>query len=430
MTRLHPGDPARPWSRLPRRTARLRLTVLFGGLSLVSGVILLAVTYLLVDQSTGPGSRSIPTQLAGPAAGPSARGQISLPAGAGSLQQVSAAQAAAVNRVVRAVLGELLMQSPIALAIVTVTAVALGWVVAGRILRPLSTITTAARRISASRLNERLGLRGPDDELKALGDTLDDLFARLESSFQAQRHFVANASHELRTPLTRERAMLQVALDDPETTTGTWRDTAREILASNAEQESLIEALLALASSEGSLDKREPVDLAAVTGEVLAARQAETGRLGLRVEGAARPAALDGDPLLIERLTANLIDNAIRHNVPGGTIEVTTGSGNGYGFLSVTNTGAVIPPAEVSRLFQPFHRLGGRGTQGSQGHGLGLSIVRAIATAHGADVEACALPGGGLAINVTFPHPSPTGRSVARQSRRDLDEPLRVLPHA
>jgi signal transduction histidine kinase len=197
--------------------------------------------------------------------------------------------------------------------------------------------------------------------------------------------------------------MLQVALDDPGTTTGMWRDTAREILASNAEQESLIEALLTLASSEGSLYKREPVDLAAVTGEVLAARQAETGRLKLRVEGAARPAALDGDPLLIERLTANLIDNAIRHNVPGGIIEITTGSGNGHGFLSVTNTGPVIPPAEVSRLFQPFQRLRDRGTHGSQGHGLGLSIVRAIATAHGADIEARALPGGGLAINVTFP---------------------------
>jgi signal transduction histidine kinase len=414
--------------RLPRRSAHLRLTALFGGLFLGAGAVLLAVTYVLVEQATQPGA-SIPTQPTG-SAGSSPGDGVSLPAGSrGSLQQISAAQAAAVNRAVGAVLGELLKQSPIALAIVTVVAVALGWMVAGRILRPLSTITTAARRISASNLNERLGLQGPDDELKALGDTLDDLFARLESSFQAQRHFVANASHELRTPLTRERAMLQVALDDPETTAGTWRDTAREILASNAEQESLIEALLTLTSSEGSLYKREPVDLAAVTGEVLAARHAEADRLGLRVEGAARQAALDGDPLLIERLTANLIDNAIRHNVPGGTIEVTTGSGTGCGFLSVTNTGPVIPPAEVSRLFQPFQRLGGRGTQGSRGHGLGLSIAIAIATAHGAGVEARALPGGGLAIKVTFPRPSPTGRAVAGRSLRDLDEPLRVLPH-
>jgi signal transduction histidine kinase len=385
------------------RTARLRLTALYGGLFLACGAVLLAVTYLLVDQSTGPGSSSIPTQLVGPAARPPARGQISLPAGVGSLQQISAAQAAAVNRLVRGVLGELLIQSPIALAIVTVVALALGWVVAGRILRPLATITAAARRISASNLNERLDLQGPADELKALGDTLDDLFTRLEASFEAQQHFVANASHELRTPLTRERAMLQVALDDPGTTTGMWRDTAREVIASNAEQESLIEALLALASSQGGPGHREPVDLAAVTGEVLLACGPETGRLGLRVEAATQPAALDGDPLLVERLVANLIGNAVRHNVTGGRVEVTTGSDNGRAVLSVTNTGPVISPAEVGRLFQPFQRLHPR--HATNGHGLGLSIVRAIATAHGATIGTHALPGGGLTVDVTFPPP-------------------------
>ena len=411
--RLRPRDAAWLWPRLPRRSARLRLAFLFGGLFLVSGAVLLAVTYLLVDQATIPGDNSIPAQLTGPA-GSAAGGRISLPAGsAGSAQQISAAQTAAVNRVVRAVLRELLMRSPIALAIVTVVAVALGWVVAGRILRPLSTITTAARRISASNLDERLSLPGPHDELKALGDTLDDLFARLESSFQVQRHFVANASHELRTPLTRERAMLQVALDDPGTTTGRWRDTARDVLASNAEQESLIEALLALASSEGNLDKREPVDLGTVTREILAAHQAETGRPGLKIEDAVRSAVLDGDPLLIERLAANLIDNAVRHNVADGMMEISTGSENGCAFLSVTNTGPVIPPGEVGRLFQPFHRLSGRGTRGGQGHGLGLSIVRAIATAHGAAVTARALPSGGLTIDVTFPRPAPARPAVA-----------------
>jgi signal transduction histidine kinase len=427
MTPPHPRDTAgpgprpprpagrlpRPAGRLPRRTARLRLTVLFAGLFLVSGAILLTVAYLLVEQATGSGKSGSLTQLVGSARS-SPGEQISVPLGSGSPQQISAAQAAAVSRVIRAVLNQMLIQSPIALAIVTVAAVALGWVVAGRILRPLSAITAAARRISASNLNERLSLHGPDDELKALGDTLDDLFARLESAFQAQRHFVANASHELRTPLTRERAMLQVALDDPGTTAGMWRDTARDILASNAEQESRIEALLTLASSEGSLEKREPVDLAAVISEVLAARHAETSRLRLRVKAAARPAVLDGDPLLIERLTANLIDNAMRHNVPGGTIEVTTGSGEGRGFLSVTNTGPVIPPAQVGRLFQPFQKLSGRETHGSQGHGLGLSIVQAIATAHGAAVAARPLPGGGLAITVTFPRPAPTGTAGAR----------------
>jgi signal transduction histidine kinase len=213
-------------------------------------------------------------------------------------------------------LRQVLIQAPAALAVVTVLALVLGWLVAGRVLRPLATITVAARRISATNLHRRLALSGPDDELKALGDTLDDLFARLEASFEAQRHFVASASHELRTPLTRERTMLQVALDDPGTTAEAWRSTALDVLASNAEQEGLIEALLALAISEGGLDRHEPVDLAAVTGEVLLGRRREASRRGLYVEAAIGAAILDGDPLLTERLAANLIDNAVCHNIP------------------------------------------------------------------------------------------------------------------
>jgi signal transduction histidine kinase len=300
-----------------------------------------------------------------------------------------------------------LIQAPIALAIVTVVALALGWVVAGRVLRPLATITTAARRISASNLHERLSLRGPDDELKALGDTLDDLFARLEAAFEAQRHFVANASHELRTPLTRERAMLQVALDDPGTTAETWRSVSQEVLASNAEQESLIEALLTLASSQGGLCQRKPVDLAAITGQALQARRPEADRRDLRLATYAQPAAVDGDPLLIERLAANLIDNATRHNLPGGYVKITTTTEGGRAVLSVASTGPVIPPAEVARLFQPFQRLHNRRAHDGQGHGLGLSIVRAIATAHGATIGAHALPGGGLTIEITFPPATP-----------------------
>jgi signal transduction histidine kinase len=300
-------------------------------------------------------------------------------------------------------LRQVLIRAPAALAIVTALALALGWLVAGRMLRPLATITAAARRISASNLHQRLALRGPDDELKALGDTLDDLFGRLEAAFEAQRHFVANASHELRTPLTRERTMLQVALDDPDTTAETWRNTALDVLASNAEQESLIEALLALATSEGGLDRREPVDLAAITGEVLLARRPEASRQGLRVQAAIQPAVLDGDPLLTERLAANLIDNAVRHNVPDGYLTVTTAARDGRAILSVSSSGLVIPPAKVGRLFQPFQRLHPRGTPNSGGHGLGLSIVRAIAAAHGAAITARARPGGGLSVDVTFP---------------------------
>jgi len=392
-----------PWPRPPRRTARLRLTALYGALFLACGAVLLVVTYVLVERAIDPVNVNRVIDLKMPFA-------LSLTGrGRSSAGQLTPLEVTLAKAIAGADLGQVLIQAPIALAIVTVLAVALGWVVAGRILRPLSTITAAARRISASNLNERLGLRGPDDELKALGDTLDDLFTRLETSFQAQRHFVANASHELRTPLTRERTMLQVALDDPGTTAETWREVARDVLASNAEQEGLIEALLALATSEGGLDCRDPVDLAAVTGEVLLARRHEAGRLGLHVEADTRPAVFGGDSLLAERLVANLIDNAVRHNVADGMVEVTTGSKNGCAVLSVASTGPVIPPDEVARLFEPFQRLHPRGTRtgtsndAQNGHGLGLSIVRAIATAHGAAVGARALPGGGLAIDVTFP---------------------------
>jgi signal transduction histidine kinase len=195
------------------------------------------------------------------------------------------------------------------------------------------------------------------------------------------------------------------------------------VLASNAEQEGLIEALLALVTSEGGLDRREPVDLAAVTGEVLLARRDEADRLGLHIETDTQPAVFSRDSLLAERLVANLIDNAVRHNVADGMVEVTTGSMNGCAVLSVASTGPVIPPAEVARLFEPFQRLYPRGTRtrtgtgndarNGHGHGLGLSIVRAVATAHGAAVGARALPGGGLAIDVTFAGP-PNSASAPR----------------
>jgi signal transduction histidine kinase len=274
-------------------------------------------------------------------------------------------------------------------------------------LRPLSTITTAARRISATSLHERLALPGPDDELKELGDTLDALFARLEASFDAQRRFVANASHELRTPITRERALLQVTRANPARTLDTWQAVSAELLASNAEQERLIDALLTLASSEGDPGHHEPVDLAPLVSTCLATAAPESGRLSLDVRADVRPAILDGDPVLVRRLVSNLIENAVRHNVPGGHIQVTTGTSGGRAVVSVTSSGQVIPPAEVERLFQPFQRLGTRRARGD-GHGLGLSIVRAISAAHAAAITARPAPGGGLAITVSFAQISDT----------------------
>jgi signal transduction histidine kinase len=286
---------------------------------------------------------------------------------------------------------------------VAVLALLASWLVAGRMLRPIRTITRTARRISSTSLHERLALDGPPDELKELGDTLDGLFARLEAAFEAQRHFVANASHELRTPLTAERALLQVALDDPGMTAAAWRSTAAEVLASSDEQARLIEALLTLASSEGGVNDRELVDLAPAVTAAIDDLAPETGLLGIAIDEVTEPAPLDGDPLLVQRLVANLLTNAVRHNVPGGRVEVRTGVADGAAVLSVTNTGPAVPPAELDRLFQPFQRLDRRRATSKDGHGLGLSIVRAIAAAHDATVTARPIPGGGLRVSVSFP---------------------------
>jgi signal transduction histidine kinase len=397
-----PPSAARARPLLPRGTARLRLTALYGGLFLACGAVLLAVSYVLAEQAIAPAGKVNETAFTRVQVPP---GLITVHRGFHALTpgQVSLLMLTLGKEITTSDLRQVLIDAPIALAIVTAFALALGWLVAGRVLRPLAVITAAARRISASSLDQRLALRGPDDELKALGDTLDDLLARLEASFNAQRHFIANASHELRTPITRERAMLQVALDDPGTTAQTWRSVAREVLASNAEQESLIEALLTLATSESGLGQHEPVDLAAVTGQVLLTRRTEADRLGLRIRAAVQPAALHGDLILTERLVANLVDNAVRHNVAGGHVEVTTATRNGCAVLSVASTGPVIPAAEIGRLFQPFRRLSERRPHHGDGHGLGLSIVQAIATAHGAAIGARALSGGGLAVDVKFP---------------------------
>src|SRR5271169_2102028 len=460
------------WLRLPRRTARLRLTALYGRLFLLSGAVLATITYVLFERVTeyrtpplpkiphtpaignlqlpSPLAPFLPQQynllrqqlaqaqsqlakthhhLAGLPAGPIARQDQQLTQDQHQLTQdqhqltrsvhqlaqtgtVQAAQRAADSH-------QLLVNSGIALAMAAVLAILAGWLVAGRMLRPIRTITRTARRISSTSLHERLALDGPQDELKELGDTLDGLFARLEAAFEAQRHFVANASHELRTPLTAERTLLQVALDDPGTTTAAWRSTAQEVLASSDEQARLIEALLTLASSESGLNGHQPVDLATTVSATLTGLAPETGRLGIHIDEVTEPATLDGDPLLIERLVANLLTNAVRHNMAGGRVEVRTGVRDGRAVLSVTNTGPLIPPAEVDRLFQPFQRLDPRRVSYKDGHGLGLSIVRAIATAHDATITAHPMPDGGLSARVSFPQPASPTASREDHSQRD-----------
>jgi signal transduction histidine kinase len=366
----------------------MRLALLYGGLFFASGAALLAFTDVLLLGMVSVRQTS--------------------PVGTGNA--LPTGNALATGRVLGgpqhgADLRQLLIYSGVALAVMAALSPWLGWLVAGRALRPFRTIMTAARDISASNLHERLGLDGPYDEFRELGETLDDLFGRLEASFESQRHFVANASHELRTPLTVERTLLQVALDDPDATAETLRSTCEKLLTLGEHQERLIEALLTLAISERGVRRWEPFDLAEVAGQVVLARRQEAERLGVHVDAALTAALAAGDPSLVESLMANLVDNALRHNVAGGQVDISTATKAGWATISVSNTGTVIPPGEIDRLFQPFQRTGHERVRHTGGHGLGLAIVSAIASAHGAILTAGARPEGGLDIEVSFSAP-------------------------
>jgi signal transduction histidine kinase len=299
---------------------------------------------------------------------------------------------------------QLLEQSGVALAIMAAISILLGWLAAGRVLRPLRTLNDHARETSASSLHQRLALTGPDDELKQLGNTFDDLLERLEASFAAQRQFVANASHELRTPLARARTLSEVALGDPEATVESLRSSHLRVLAAGKQQERVIEALLTLARSERGLDEQEPFDLADVTRRVLAARRPDAEERHIYVHATLDRAEAGGEPHLAERLVANLVDNALRHNLAaGGRIDVFTTTRNGQARLWVSNSGPRVPPEEVELLLQPFQRLGAARTDHSDGVGLGLSIVQAIAAAHCATLHVHARDNGGLDVEVDFP---------------------------
>lgn len=389
---------------LPSRTVRLRLTLLYSGLFLVSGAMLLAITYFLFRQATGINLIVVPTGTSQGSSGPaSLKHLLANPEVARYVRHVAESRFAGLEQGRGAELHQLLVQSGIALAIMTVVSIALGWLVAGRVLRPLRAMTASARQISERNLHERLALSGPHDELKDLADTIDDLLARLQTAFGAQQRFVANAAHELRTPLTLWRALLEERLTDPSATLDSFRATSRRLLALGAEQERLLESLLTLAWSERGLDRRELFDLGAVVESVLRDPIPEAESLGLRIDREIEPAPAAGDAALVERLVRNLVDNAVRYNVPGGKVRVRTGTGAGGAFFSVVNDGAVIPAAEVERLFEPFQRLGvDRTAQSDAHHGLGLSIVSAIATAHHATLLADARPEGGLTVEIRF----------------------------
>jgi signal transduction histidine kinase len=388
------------WARLPRRTLRLRLTLVYGGLFLVSAAVLLAIVYALVAHYTS-GSAVYVKKSGTTQAGVEPKvvgGVFQLPTPGALIEKSTIAAQAKVQHAV--LMHTLLVQSGIALGLMAIASMVLGWLVAGRALRPLRAMTAAAQEISATSLHRRLALDGPDDELKQLGETIDGLLGRLETAFAAQRQFVANASHELRTPLTLERTLLEVALADPGADVDSLRRACEQALAAGEQQERLIEALLTLSRSQRGLDRREPVDLAEVASDVL---QSAVGLDELRVDTLLDPAPTDGDRRLVERLVANLVDNAARHNVRGGVLQLRTSTANGHALLLVANSGPRIAASDLHRLFEPFQRLEADRTGGPDGLGLGLSIVSAIAAAHSAELDARPRPGGGLQIELAFP---------------------------
>jgi signal transduction histidine kinase len=406
--------PSRPAARVawPRWTARLRLTLWYGGLFLLAGSVLVATSYLLVRQQLTPqGTKIVCTQPGGcqtlapgaglPAPDPNRSYLVTGP-------QITTFKAAVLSDALRTFLQTMLG----VLALMALGSLGLGWLVAGRVLRPLQRITATAQRLSERTLDQRIALDGPDDELKELADTFDGMLTRLDAAFDAQRRFAANASHELRTPLAISRTEVDVALVDPNTSAAELRAMAERVRDATDRSERLIEGLLTLARSEQQLRVWEPADLADAATQALQHTRHQHGAAGLRLVTALRPAPVAGDPALLERMVANLVENAVRHNQPDGWLEVATGISDGRAFVQVANGGRAIPADQVESLFEPFRRLDGRVASAVRGVGLGLSIVRSVARAHGGDAHTQALAGGGLEVTVRLPARAETTTAI------------------
>ena len=370
----------------PRTTLRWRLTLVYAAVALAVGLLLLVLSLVLVDRALSASYLPVRNVVA------------VLPDGQlltfGQYQDMLRQEAGA--RVLR--------QGLLALALLGAMGVAVSYYLAGRVLQPLQDITAAAQRLSAERLDARIGLAGPQDELKQLADTFDDMLARLEAAFEAQRRFVADASHELRTPLAVMRTEVDVALADPDAGADELRAAAQVVRDATMRADRLVDSLLLLAQSERPSGPavREQVELSDTAVQALAAVAGEVAERELQVATSYAPAGVVGDRGLLERLAGNLVENAVRHNVPGGWIRVDTGVVDGCARLEVSNSGAVIAPGEVAGLFEPFRRHGTARTA-RRGAGLGLAIVRAVAELHGGVVRASARPDGGLIVTVDLP---------------------------
>ncbi len=383
-----------------RPSARLRLTLTYAGLFILAGGMLLAFNYFLVQRRLDDGlsehlrarieARVGTTALPSPQHGgtPQEGGQ-SHPILDETAEEVRADA-----------LRQLLIQSGVALIAMAGVSAGLGWLVAGRVLRPLHQITATARRMSESSLHERIALQGPQDELKELADTFDGMLARLDTAFDSQKRFVANASHELRTPLSIIRTELDVALSNPHVTRTELREMGEAVRGAIERSERLIEGLLFLARSESGLPERQPVDLAAVVRDVVGHFTVATKKKEVTLRNDLSPALVAGDAALLERLVGNLVENALAYNQRGGWIEISTRQTKEGAELVVNNSGPDVPVESIDTMFEPFRRLTRDRTASSTSIGLGLSIVRAVARAHGGDATAQPGASGGLEVLV------------------------------
>lgn len=392
----------------PRLSMRARLTILYGGMFLLAGGVLIGIFYVIFTTNF-PGGH-LADGIFDPRGTPSPL-RPDQPLWSRSGIQLSYADVRAIRRQLdehrSGVLRSLIWQSVLALAVVAVAAVAFGWLMAGRALRSVRHITDTARRVAGSNLHERIALDGPHDELKELADTFDAMLERLDASFDGQRRFAANASHELRTPLATNRTLLEVAVAQHRVP-AELRQVIDTVLAANARSELILDGLLTLARSENQAIDRVPVDLSDVAAGAVEETAGEAATAGITVDAAPDPAPTRGDPVLLERLALNLVRNGIRHNRPGGWVTVSTRRGTEPGLveLIVANSGPPVPPQQVETLFEPFRRLGGNRTAEPAGAGLGLSIVRSVVQTHGGHVTASARDGGGLVVRVGLAAPA------------------------
>lgn len=423
------GGGARSVPRRRRSTIRVRLTLFYGAVFALCGAALLLISYAIVreslqrDEGTS-NQRVIETYGYN-------RQQVdffyNLPVPPAS----SGRQAGNVGDVIAGVqqdirndaLHQLLIGSSLALATMLVVAVAVGWLAAGRALRPVGRLTTRARRLSEDNLHERLSLDGPDDELKELGDTLDGMLERLDRAFGAQRDFAANVSHELRTPLAVMQAEADLVLADPRAT-DRERQLAMIVREQTGRSEGLLNALLALARSESTMREREEVDLADVAADVVSERIEAADRAGMRIDVELDDVSVVGDRWLLDRVVANLVDNAIKYGESGGWLGLVVVRRGGDAVLSVSNGGDRLTEAQVGELLEPFRRAGG---DSRPGFGLGMAIVRSVVEAHDGRLDVRPRPGGGLDVEVRLP--AVTSGSAGLASTAVQTDPLPPSPH-